>query len=122
VARLAEQLVMALAERYGADPRRLVGALAPGIGPCCYLVGEDVVAAVRARFRSPAALLVPQAGGVAFDIPGAVVQQLADAGVDPGAIERSTLCTSCRTDLLYSHRAEGGRTGRAGLIAALPAA
>lgn len=122
VARLAEQLVVALGERYGADPRKLVGALAPGIGPCCYVVGEDVAAAVRARFRSPESLLVPRAGGIAFDIPGAVLQQLADAGVDAAAIERSALCTSCRTDLLYSHRAEGGRTGRAGLIAALPVA
>jgi YfiH family protein len=122
VARLAERLASALAERYGAQPRRLVGALAPGIGPCCYVVGDEVIAAVRARFHTPEALLRPCSGGVAFDIPAAILQQLADAGVEPGAIERSALCTACRTDLLYSHRAEGGRTGRAGLIAALPAA
>ncbi|MCS6803097.1 MAG: peptidoglycan editing factor PgeF [Chloroflexota bacterium] len=121
VARLAEKMVDALAQRYGADPRRLVGALAPSIGPCCYGVGEEVIDAVRSRFRSPDALLIRRAAGVAFDIPGAILQQLADAGVAPAAIERSPLCTSCRTDLFYSHRAERGRTGRTGLIAALPA-
>lgn len=122
VARLAETLAHALVDRYGADRGRLVGALAPGIGPCCYLVGDDLVAAVRARFRAPEPLLTSHAGGVAFDIPAAILQQLGDAGVDAAAIERSSLCTACRTDLCYSHRAEGGRTGRAGLIAALPEA
>jgi polyphenol oxidase len=39
-------------------------------------------------------------------------RQLIDAGVPAKHIEASPLCTSCRTDLLFSHRAEKGVTGR----------
>ena len=38
--------------------------------------------------------------------------QLLDAGVKPQNIAASDLCTACRTDLLFSHRRERGRTGR----------
>ena len=40
---------------------------------------------------------------------------LADAGVD--RVENSDLCTSCHPELFFSHRRDGGRTGRqAGLV------
>jgi hypothetical protein len=37
---------------------------------------------------------------------------LLDAGVAAKNISASPLCTSCRTDLLFSYRAEKGVTGR----------
>jgi hypothetical protein len=33
-------------------------------------------------------------------------------GVPPKSIETSPLCTNCRIDLLFSYRAEKGKTGR----------
>jgi len=39
-------------------------------------------------------------------------RQLLDAGLAEKNIWVSDLCTSCRTDLLFSHRAEFGQTGR----------
>jgi YfiH family protein len=49
-----------------------------------------------------------------FDLPQANRRNLANAGVTQ--IELSGLCTACRTDLFFSHRAENGRTGRFGTI------
>lgn len=49
-----------------------------------------------------------------FDLPEANRRNLANAGVKQ--IELSGLCTACRTDLFFSHRAENGRTGRFGTI------
>ncbi len=43
--------------------------------------------------------------------------QLASAGLIPGNVIVADYCTSCRTDLFFSHRQEGGVTGR--LIAAI---
>jgi copper oxidase (laccase) domain-containing protein len=34
------------------------------------------------------------------------------AGLTPERIEVVDLCTACRTDLFFSHRADHGRTGR----------
>jgi hypothetical protein len=44
-------------------------------------------------------------------------RNLARAGVE--SIEVSGLCTACRTDLFFSHRAEKGRTGRFGVMLTL---
>jgi polyphenol oxidase len=82
-------------------------AIGPGIGPCCYEVGEEVLSAFDGL------------GGVArgrmLDLTAVATALLERAGVD--AIESSGLCTSCNDELFYSHRRDGERTGRqAGLV------
>jgi copper oxidase (laccase) domain-containing protein len=47
-----------------------------------------------------------------LDLVEANRRQLVDAGVPAKNIGASPLCTSCRTDLLFSHRKEQGVTGR----------
>jgi copper oxidase (laccase) domain-containing protein len=38
--------------------------------------------------------------------------QLSSAGLHPENILAADYCTACRTDLFFSHRREGGATGR----------
>ncbi|HEU4980158.1 MAG TPA: polyphenol oxidase family protein [Solirubrobacterales bacterium] len=90
---------------------RAVGATAaaigPGIGPCCYEVGEEVL--------SQFAKLEGVATGRMLDLGAVTTRLLEQAGV--GSVEQSGLCTSCNSDLFYSHRRDGERTGRqAGLV------
>lgn len=88
---------------------KLAAALGPGIGPCCYEVGEDVAAPFRDRFG---------AGVVAdgkLDLWSATEQALRAAGVQQ--VRRVDLCTCCNPELFFSHRRDGRRTGRQGLIA-----
>nr|MBP6469913.1 laccase domain-containing protein [Chloroflexota bacterium] len=61
----------------------------------------------------------PPAPNPHFDLPEANRRNLQRAGVQQ--IELSGLCTACRTDLFFSHRAENGRTGRFGSIFVLNA-
>jgi len=125
-------MVRAMAEQFGSDPADLVAAVGPCIGPCCYEVGEEVIAAVGAAFAEAETLLrrptddgrpLQEEGQRAtgghrfFDLPQANYVNLANAGVRN--IEMSGLCTACRTDLFFSHRAEKGRTGRFGTVFAL---
>jgi polyphenol oxidase len=49
---------------------------------------------------------------VQLDLVAANRWQLVDSGVRAANISSSELCTACRTDLLFSHRREQGRTGR----------
>jgi polyphenol oxidase len=82
-------------------------AVGPGIGSCCYEVGEEVLA----EFDR----LDGVAEGRMLDLTAVARQLLARAGVS--AVEAADLCTSCNPDLFYSHRRDGERTGRqAGLV------
>jgi len=56
-------------------------------------------------------------GSPHLDLPAAVQAQLRAAGVE--RIEHAGLCTACRVDEFFSHRAERGRTGRFGVVLGL---
>jgi polyphenol oxidase len=83
-------------------------AIGPGIGPCCYEVGEEVLGA-----------FIDLGEGVArgrmLDLPEAARRQLDRAGV--GEVQSAGLCTSCEEELFFSHRRDRGRTGRQAGIA-----
>jgi YfiH family protein len=100
---VARRLVDAL-RTAGADPRRLVASLGPSIGPCCYAVGPERVAAIRDRLGPGAdRALVAHDGGTAFDLWTANADQLERDGV--AAIEVSGTCTRCGGEDLWSRRA-----------------
>jgi YfiH family protein len=82
-------------------------AVGPGIGPCCYEVGDEVL--------TEFADLDGVADGRMLDLSAVARALLERAGVE--ATETSGICTKCNPDLFYSHRRDGGRTGRqAGLV------
>jgi YfiH family protein len=83
-------------------------AIGPSIGPCCYEVGDEVLDAFRSLGDGIAA-------GRMLDLREIARRLLAQTGVD--RVEISDLCTSCHPELFFSHRRDGGRTGRqAGLV------
>lgn len=108
-------LVEAMIAEFGSQPHQLFAGVGPCIGSCCYEVGEPVISEVLASFEDGNSLLIPTDGPRPhFDLPTANQRNLQHAGVQN--IELSGLCTACRTDLFFSHRAEQGRTGRFGSI------
>jgi hypothetical protein len=137
LARIAEKGVGMMQRHFGSRSLDLAAALGPGIHVCCYQVGREV----RERFESqfayagelfrevqdpdpvrekyPLLFLTARAPGhselaprIYLDLVKANLRQLRDAGVRAANIHASPICTACRTDLLFSHRAEKGRTGR----------
>lgn len=135
--RIVEKGVGAMRRCFGTRARDLKAAIGPGIHACCYEVGEEV----RDRFESqfayaaklfrevkesnpvrekyPLLFLTARAPGhselpkkIFLDLVEANRAQLMAAGVRAENIEASQLCTKCRTDLLFSYRAEKGKTGR----------
>ncbi len=101
---------------FGTNPAELIAGIGPCIGVCCYEVDEPVISQAQERFGLGNEVLVRQAAKARphFDLVHANYLNLAGAGVQQ--IEFSGLCTACRTDLFFSHRAEKGRTGRFGTI------
>lgn len=85
----------------------IAAAIGPGIGSCCYQVGDEVLEAFGE--------LDGVANGRMLDLEAVTRRKLAAAGVEQ--VEATGLCTSCRADLFFSHRRDGGVTGRQGGIA-----
>jgi polyphenol oxidase len=83
-------------------------AIGPGIGPCCYEVGDEVLKAF-------AGLGEGIAQGRMLDLAEVARRQLASAGVEE--VQSADLCTSCNPELFFSHRRDRGRTGRQAGIA-----
>jgi polyphenol oxidase len=96
----------------GADAIRggtLAAAIGPGIGPCCYEVGEEVAKPFRERFGDD----VVRDGRL--DLWTSAERALRAAGVEH--VERFDRCTACEPETFFSHRRDHGRTGRQGVIA-----
>lgn len=110
---MARTVVSAMRREFGSVPGDIYAAVGPSIGPCCYEVGEEVPASFRLHG------LTPVMRGPRLDLWESSVSQLEDAGV--GTVELAGICTSCNTDRFFSHRAEGGVTGRFALVAGLAA-
>ncbi|TML02671.1 MAG: laccase domain-containing protein [Actinobacteria bacterium] len=85
----------------------LAAAVGPGIGPCCYEVGGEIAAAYRSRFG------VAALRGRNVDLWTVAERVLRDAGVPD--VERIDICTACNKEF-FSHRRDGGTTGRQGVI------
>jgi len=94
----------------GSRAEDLHAALGPGIGPCCYEVGDEV----KAAFGSAgAAFLRPgPRGRNHLDVRAANRRQLIEAGLDPARIGGIDECTFCRPDLYHSFRRDGPGSGR----------
>jgi YfiH family protein len=92
--------------RFGETPAAAVG---PGIGGCCYEVGPEVLEAF--------AHLDGVASGRMLDLRAVISAKLAAAGVT--RVEHVDHCTSCRPELYFSHRRDGGLTGRQGGLVVL---
>lgn len=107
-------LAAGIVERAVAATGARAAAVGPGIGPCCYEVGADVLE----RF---AELGPGVAAGRMLDLAEVTRRKLAACGVD--AVESADLCTSCERELFFSHRRDGERSGRqAGVVWSEPGA
>jgi hypothetical protein len=111
--RIAARALEAMATAYGTDPKDCRVAIGPGIRGCCYEVGEEVTKAMATALPTWEA----HAEGTRpnhwrLDLAGVNRALLETAGIRSRRIADVELCTACRTDLFFSHRAEKARTGR----------
>jgi len=137
IKRIVEKGVGEMQRWFGSRPGDLKAAIGPGIRGCCYQVGPEVRSAFDSQFnyatalfretketheireRYPLLFMTARAPGhselpkkIFLDLAEANRRQLLDAGLAANNIFDLGLCSSCRVDLFFSHRAEKGATGR----------
>jgi YfiH family protein len=96
---VADGIVAGAVAEFDTPPAAVVG---PGIGRCCFEVGPEVLA----EFADVGGA----ADGRMLDLRMVAEARLRAAGVE--RVEHVDLCTHCREDLFFSHRRDGGVTGR----------
>jgi YfiH family protein len=108
--------VDALLDRFGVRPERLIAAIGPAIGACCYEVGPEVRQAFALAGHHPHLLdrwFAPRPGGrFHLDTVAAARGQLEGAGIPPPRIHAADLCTQSHSNVFHSYRADGPRAGR----------
>jgi YfiH family protein len=137
VKRIVEKGVGEMYRHFGTRARDLKAAIGPGVHGCCYEVGEEVRVKFESQFEYGASLfrevkdsdpvrekypllfLTARAPGhselpkrIFLDLVEANRQQLLATGMPKKNIDSSPLCTNCNPHLLFSYRAEKGKTGR----------
>ena len=115
---IAGRCVRALEQATSARPERILAAIGPCIGRCCYQVSPDLAQLFRGLFGEdvaddPAGPRKPH-----LDLRACVERSLRAALVPAARIEQVGGCTSCDA-AYFSHRRDRGTTGRqVGFIAA----
>ncbi|MEI9967220.1 MAG: peptidoglycan editing factor PgeF [Terracidiphilus sp.] len=135
--RIVESGVGQMRLSFGSRPQDLIAAIGPGIGLCCYAVGEEVLSEFDSQFsysrdlfrevydsdpvrkKYPMLFLTQRAPGhspigpsLHVDLIEANRRQLLSAGLAPASIQIVGGCTQCHPDLFFSHRGSHGHAGR----------
>lgn len=118
VGRIAEEMVSSLQKHYHAKPEDIRVAIGPSIGGCCYEVDERILARVRTSAKQWEKAVTSTTGDTyMLDLRQLNTEILLEAGIVPANILSTDWCTSCRTDLFFSHRKESGTLGTTGRMA-----
>jgi YfiH family protein len=135
--RIVEAGIGRMRLEFGSRPEDLIAAIGPGVGPCCYAVGEELLTEFESQFayarelfcevddadavhiKYPMLFLTQRAPGhspigpsLHLNLAEANRRQLLDAGLKPRSIKMVGGCTQCQRELFFSHRGAQGRAGR----------
>jgi YfiH family protein len=113
---IALHTVKAMEKDFGCSPQDILVGMGPSIGPCCYEVGPEVIAQVKAAFSSCQEYIRHESkdGKGYLDLQKANRDQLVGAGIRRKNIETANHCTSHNAHIFFSYRHQHGETGRFG--------
>ena len=125
VERIVELGVATMRAEFGSEPNDLTAAIGPGIGPCCYTVGDEVLERFTKDFSYAPELFSRRTmepdelvggGNISVDLRVDLIEanrrQLLAAGLRADSISVVGECTGCHPQFFYSHRTSGGHAGR----------
>ena len=119
VAQIAKKTVQKMQAEFGCEPKKLVAAIAPSIGSCCYEV-DDFVRDKAAGYEEFFAPVPEKPGKYMLDLHGYNRRELLEAGLSAENIAVAGVCTAHNHELFCSYRAEQGKTGRMGVCLCRP--
>ncbi len=109
--RIVVNTLQSMVEGLGCEPFDIEVFIGPGIGRCCFQIQPDLSEKVSKVFPEFDGIM-DRNREIYWDLRLTNRNILIEAGINPVKIIDCGLCTSCRTDMFYSHRKEHGKTGR----------
>lgn len=113
VAQIGKITVQKMTEEFGTNPQDIVATIGPTINKCCYEVDEPVALRFKALdgLDTTKFIFAKGSGKYMLDLAETNRQILVSAGVPNESITTSDVCTRCNHDIVWSHRATGGKRG-----------
>lgn len=118
--KIAVTTIEMMKSQFGCSPKDIIAAIGPGIEMKCYEVDKTVA---DEFYKLPDSITVncitkfessndtDIAEKYLIDLPGINRNLMISEGIKPQNIEMSEICTKCNSNLLFSHRATGGKRG-----------
>ena len=113
-AKMGEVTVRRMQSEFGCDPGEILAGIGPSICRDCYEVDDAVFQGFSGSFtpEETGRIFTPgRPGKYQLDLWLANRLILQNAGLKPENIVTSDLCTACHSQVLFSHRATGGKRG-----------
>jgi YfiH family protein len=117
VAKIAAKTVDAFVMNYGSNPKDILVAIGPSIGPCHYQVDRPVIDEIKRAYPQESEELLTTSdkdGYAQLNLWQANVRQICQVGVQLDNITVAEECTYCSQDSFFSHRR--GMAGRQAAI------
>ena len=114
VGKIGKATVEMMAKEFGSEPGDLLAAVGPSICQECYEVSEEVIGLFRENFAEelwPKLFYRKDNGHYQLNLWEANRLIFQEAGILPQHITVTDICTACNPELLFSHRASGGKRG-----------
>ena len=114
VGKIGKATVETMAREFGSKPGDLLAAVGPSICQECYEVSEEVIGLFRENFAEelwPKLFYRKDNGHYQLNLWEANRLIFQEAGILPQHITVTDICTACNPELLFSHRASGGKRG-----------
>ena len=105
--------------KHGAQHGKLLAALGPCIGPCCFAIGKDTAEALKKSTAGANDCFI-HTSEIHADLAEINVLQLIEAGLNKSHIEVHKACTACHTEDFFSFRRDGKQSGRQLAVVATP--
>lgn len=132
VNRIGHKTVKEMENAFGSNPKDIIAVIGPSICVDCYEVGEEVAQEFRNAFsniednqlfddETSPILVKNQRGRYQLNLWKACRRVLLEAGLSEENIHISKVCTSCNSQLLFSHRKTKGKRGSLAAFLAISA-
>jgi len=116
---IAVNTVRAMQNIFNCFSRDIQVFIGPGIGSCCFAIGDDLAYKVQKEFSYSAGILKGEKGRFTWDLRLTIKIMLEEVGIKSYNIIDCNLCTACDPHNFFSYRRDQGRTGRMAAVIAL---
>lgn len=115
--KIGAKVVRKMTEEFQTNPKDCLAAIGPSIGKCCYEVDQQVVEKFNEKFTNPSKFAISKGDNkYMLDLWQANRSILEEIGILERNITVGEICTQCNHEILFSYRADQGRTGRMAAI------